>query len=109
MMTPRRDLSRRAFLGAAATPFLARYHQLAAAEKKQVKIRDVQTMVLQGGRTYTLVKIIADDGVYGIGEAYGAPGIGVKERILALKPWLIGKDPLEIDTIYTYMGETRRI
>jgi hypothetical protein len=48
-----RDLSRRRFLGLAATvPFLARYHQLAAAEKKKVRIRDVQVMVLQGGRTY---------------------------------------------------------
>ncbi len=85
-------------------PFLARYHQLAAAERKRVKIRDIQTMIMQGGRTYTLVKIITDDGLYGIGEAYGSPGIGVKEQIHALKPWLVGKDPLEIDALYTFMG-----
>ncbi|MEO7652060.1 MAG: mandelate racemase/muconate lactonizing enzyme family protein [Bryobacteraceae bacterium] len=99
-----RDLSRRAFLGTAALPFLSRYHQLAAAEKKRVKIRDVQTMVLTGSRTYTLVKIVAEDGLFGIAEAYGSPGIGVKEQILAMKPSLVGKDPLEIDTIYTNMG-----
>lgn len=99
----RRDFSRQMIFGAAA-PFLAGYHRLAAADKKQVKIRDVQTMVLQGGRTYTLVKIVADDGLYGIGEAYGTPGIGVKEGVLSLKPWLLGKDPLEIDTLYTNMG-----
>lgn len=108
MMTPRNNLSRRAFLGAATAPFLARFHQLAAAERKRFKIRDVQIMVLQGGRTYTLVKIVADDGVYGIGEAYGTPGVGVKEGVLSLKPWLVGKDPLEIDTLYTTLGERTR-
>ena len=97
----RRDLFRAA-LGAG---FLSRYHQLAAAEKNHTKIRDVQVMVMQGDRTYTLVKILSDAGVYGIGEAYGSPGIGVKEQILSLKPWLVGKDPLEIDTLYTLMGE----
>ena len=82
-MTFSRDLSRRQFLGAAATaPFLARYHQLAAAERKRVKIRDIQTMVMQGPRTYTLVKVVSDAGIYGIGEAYGSPGVGVKEQIL---------------------------
>jgi L-alanine-DL-glutamate epimerase-like enolase superfamily enzyme len=107
MKTPRSsNVSRRRFLGlAASAPFLARYHQLAAAEKKTVKIRDVQVMVLQGGRTYTLIKIVSDDGLYGIAEAYGTPGVGVKEQVLSLKPWLVGKDPLEIDTLYTHMGE----
>src|ERR1035438_7601909 len=62
-------------------------------------------MVLQGQRTYTLVKVVADNGVYGIGEAYGSPGVGVKEQVLSLKPWLVNKDPLEIDTLYTQMGE----
>jgi L-alanine-DL-glutamate epimerase-like enolase superfamily enzyme len=99
-------LSRRQFFQFASTaPFLGRYHLLAAPEKKRFKIRDVQTMLLQGARTYTLVKIVADDGLYGISEAYGSPGIGVREQIHALKPWLVGKDPLEIDAIYTLLGE----
>src|ERR1700691_4739351 len=78
-----RSLPRRSFLGAAAAaPFLIRYHQLAAAERKRLKIRDVRTMTLQGpSRTYVLVKVLADDGQYGIAEAYGTPGIGVKEQI----------------------------
>jgi len=61
-------------------------------------------MVIQGGRTYTLVKIVSDAGMHGIGEAYGTPGVGVKEQIHSLKPWLVGKDPLDIDTLYTQMG-----
>jgi len=62
-------------------------------------------MTIQGpGRTYVLVRIGADDGLFGIGEAYGTPAVGVSEQILSLKSWLVGKDPLEIDTIYTQMG-----
>ena len=100
------DFSRRKFLAYSATmPFLLRYHELAAAEKKKVKIRDIQVMVLQGGRTYSLVRVVSDDGLYGIGEAYGTPGVGVKEQILSLKPFLVGKDPLEIDRLYELMGE----
>src|SRR5262245_41892248 len=100
------DLSRRQFLQfAATTPFLTRYHLLAAPEHKRLKLRDVQTMLLQGARTYTFVKIVADDGLYGIGEAYGSPGVGVREQIHALKPWLVSKDPLEIDALYTLLGE----
>jgi L-alanine-DL-glutamate epimerase-like enolase superfamily enzyme len=49
--------------------------------------------------------VIADDGAYGIAEAYGTPAIGVKEQILSLKPALVGKDPLEIDTLFTFLGE----
>jgi L-alanine-DL-glutamate epimerase-like enolase superfamily enzyme len=88
-------LSRRLFL--ASLP-------VAAAQLGKVKIKDVQVMMMKGDRTYTLIKITADNGVYGIAEAYGSPGIGVKEQILALKPTLVGKDPLQIDTIYTGLG-----
>jgi L-alanine-DL-glutamate epimerase-like enolase superfamily enzyme len=102
-------VSRREFLGyTAALPFLLQFHQLAAAQRKRVKIRDVQVMMLEGGRTYTLVKITADDGMFGIAEAYGSPGVGVKEQVLSLKPWLVGKDPLEIDALYVKMGEGSR-
>ena len=97
--------TRRRFLGyTAALPFLFGFQELAARERKRIKIRDVQVMVLDGARTYTLVKITADDGVFGVAEAYGSPGVGVKEQILSLKPWLVGKDPLEIDALYTDMG-----
>ena len=62
--------------------------------------------MLQGpGRTYTLIGITADSGHHGIAEAYGSPGVGIKEQVLSLKPWLVGKDPLEIDALYAHMGE----
>jgi L-alanine-DL-glutamate epimerase-like enolase superfamily enzyme len=102
-------VSRREFLGyTAALPFLFQFHQLAAAQRKRVKIRDVQVMMIQGARTYTLVKITADDGLFGIAEAYGSPAVGVKEQILSFKPWLVGKDPLEIDAIYHDFGAGTR-
>ena len=100
-------LSRRKFLAsAAAAPLLANYARLIAAEKNKLKIRDVRTMTIQGpSRTYVLVKVVADDGLFGIAEAYGTPGISVKEQVLSMKGELIGKDPLQIDSIYTFLDE----
>jgi len=83
---------------------LTRYHALADAEKGKTRIRDIKVMMLQGPRTYTLVKVESDAGLHGIGEAYGSPGVGVKEGILTLKPELIGKDPLGIDALITGLG-----
>jgi hypothetical protein len=66
------DSSRRQFLkGLAGAPiapaFLSSFQQRAAVERKRAKVRDLQVMVMQGpGRTYTLVKITADSGAYGI-------------------------------------------
>ena len=80
----RRQFARRLSLAAAGS-LLARYHAMAAPEKGRVKIRDLKFMVMQGPRTYTLVKVITDSGLYGIGEGYGNPGAGVKEQMLALQ------------------------
>ena len=66
-------MTRRQFMGtAAAAP-------LFAAEARKHKIRDVQTMTLAGARTYLLVRVTADNGVYGIGEeiALDGPNLGL--------------------------------
>ncbi|MEJ7609174.1 MAG: mandelate racemase/muconate lactonizing enzyme family protein [Bryobacteraceae bacterium] len=98
-------LTRRAFVQSlAGVGWLTQYHALAATAKAKTKIRDIKVMVIQGPRTYTLIKVLSDAGLYGIGEAYGSPGIGVKEQVLALKPELIGKDPLQIDKIWIDLG-----
>ncbi len=113
-MSTSHEWSRRQFLrglgGASLVPaFLSSFHQLAAAERKRVKVTDLQVMMLQGpGRNYTLVKVTSDAGPYGLGEAYGSPGIGVKEQVLSFKSWLLGKDPLGIDALYTRMGAGSR-
>src|SRR5207248_3307876 len=96
-------LNRRTFLrsmGLAAAPLA-----FAASVKGRVKITDIQTMMLQGPRSYTLVKVLTDAGVFGIGEAYGSPGAGVRDQIVTLKQELIGKDPTEIDVVYTMLGQ----
>jgi L-alanine-DL-glutamate epimerase-like enolase superfamily enzyme len=99
-------LTRRDFIRTGACiPFLAGYRLLAEPEKGRYKIRDIQSMVISGPRTYTLVRVVADNGASGIAEAYGSPAIGVKEQILDLKPLLVGKDPLGIDALYTHLGE----
>ena len=73
-------VSRRQFLkslafGAGAS-LLSRYQAKAAPEKGKTKIRDIKVMILQGPRTYTLVKVESDAGLFGIGEAYGSPEWG---------------------------------
>ncbi len=87
-------------MGAGATGFAAR----AAAERGRATITDIRAMVLQGPRTYTYVKVITDAGVYGIGEGYGSPGVGIKAGVLELRPYFLGKDPLEIETLYNGLG-----
>jgi L-alanine-DL-glutamate epimerase-like enolase superfamily enzyme len=98
-------LSRRRFLQIASAGALSPFHILAAPERGRVKITDIKVMMLQGPRTYTLVKVLTDAGVYGIGEGYGSPGVGVKEGVFELRPYFIGKDPLEIDALYAGLGQ----
>jgi L-alanine-DL-glutamate epimerase-like enolase superfamily enzyme len=97
-------LSRRRFLGALSAGALGAFDLLAAPLRGRAKIADIKVMVLQGPRTYTLVKVISDQGVYGVGEAYGSPGVGVKEGIFEIRPELIGKDPLDIESLFTGLG-----
>jgi L-alanine-DL-glutamate epimerase-like enolase superfamily enzyme len=99
--------SRRSFLsslaGISATGLIASagFERLYASEIGKVKISDIKTMMLDGPRTYTLVKIETDAGISGIAEAYGSPGLGVREAIHGLRDSFIGKDPLQIDRLYT--------
>src|SRR6266481_2392364 len=102
-------LSRRRFLQTVSAGVLASFDALAAPERGRVKITDINVMMLQGPRTYTLVKVLTDAGVYGVGEGYGSPGVGVKEGVLELRPYFIGKDPLEIDALLTGHGSARAV
>ena len=102
------SLSRRRFLGALSAapwaPSLAGFEALAAPERGHARITDIRAMVLQGPRTYTLVKVVTDAGAYGIGEGYGSPGVGIKAGVLELRPYFLGKDPLEIEALYNGLG-----
>jgi L-alanine-DL-glutamate epimerase-like enolase superfamily enzyme len=104
-----RSPSRREFLKASAlaagAACLEKFQLLAATQRGKVKITDVKVMMLQGPRTYTLVKVLTDAGLYGIGEGYGSPGVGIKEGVLQLRPYFIGKDPLDVEALYTGLGQ----
>jgi L-alanine-DL-glutamate epimerase-like enolase superfamily enzyme len=103
----RREFLRTA-LGVAGAGVLSNYYAIASPKLGRNKITDIKVMVMQGpDRNYTLVRVDSDSGHSGIGEAYGSPGAGVKEGILALKPLFVGRDPLDIDVIYS-VAEPRR-
>ncbi|HYZ83231.1 MAG TPA: mandelate racemase/muconate lactonizing enzyme family protein [Bryobacteraceae bacterium] len=106
-MLPRRSFLK-ACTGTAVAGLLSGFEVMAAPQKGQTKIRDIKVMMMQGGRTYTLIKVEADSGHYGIAEAYGSPGVGVKEQVLDIAQWLKGKDPLSVDVLYTMMGNGTR-
>jgi L-alanine-DL-glutamate epimerase-like enolase superfamily enzyme len=99
------SLSRRRFLGAVSgAASFAAFEALAAPERGRARIADIRAMVLAGPRTYTLVKIVTDAGVYGIGEGYGSPGVGIRAGVEELRPYFLGKDPLEIEALYNGLG-----
>ena len=114
MSNNERGASRRGFLrnsalglaGGGVTAAFGGAQQAAAAEANAtVQIKDVHTMTVKGPRTYVYVRVVTKDGRYGIGEAYGSPGVAVAEQIQAIKPYLFGKNPLEIDKLFTLMGD----
>ena len=102
-----RKQTRRTFLNTVGTGTLASVfiplRLLSAGDRTKVKITDIKTMIFQGpkGRNYTLVKVESDADLFGIGEAYGSPGLGITDEIHGLKDLFIGKDPLQIERLYT--------
>ena len=104
-------MNRRRFLQslAAALPAAAvipHYQELAAQERRNVKIRDVKVMRLRmGNHAMPLVRIETDAGVYGIGECHhDVTGLGAKDVVLnAFRQMLIGQDPFDIERLTTQM------
>jgi L-alanine-DL-glutamate epimerase-like enolase superfamily enzyme len=70
-------------------------------ETRNVEITDVQTTIVDGNFDWTLVRVYTDAGVTGTGEAYW--GTGVPAIIEAMKPYLLGENPLDIDRLYTHL------
>jgi L-alanine-DL-glutamate epimerase-like enolase superfamily enzyme len=75
-----------------------------------MKITDVQACVIgrsephSGGSVWTFVRVYTDEGIVGTGECNsagpGTSGFATKEAILAMKPLLLGQDPMNIGPIY---------
>ena len=70
-----------------------------------MKITDIKTyLVGLSGRNWVYVKVLTDEGIEGIGEAYSVgPDEGTVAVIQDFKRWLIGENPLNIEKIWQKM------
>ncbi|MBZ0304021.1 MAG: mandelate racemase/muconate lactonizing enzyme family protein [Anaerolineae bacterium] len=72
-----------------------------------MKITEVKTYLMHAGRpdgswqkrNWLFVKIVTDEGLYGVGEASGWPRV-VQTAIQDLTPLLIGEDPFHIEKLW---------
>ena len=54
-------------------------------------------------RSYTIVEIECSDGTVGFGEAFGPPAVNASAIDSVYAPILIGRDPLDRDTLWLEM------
>lgn len=75
-----------------------------------MKITDIKTFLVgAGGRNWVYVKILTDQGIHGIGEAYSAgPDEATVKVIEDFKRWLVGQDPRNVQYLYDLMYNTTR-
>lgn len=75
-----------------------------------MKITDIKTFLVgAGGRNWVYVKILTDQGIYGIGEAYSAgPDEATVKVIEDYKLWLVGQDPRNVQYLFEIMYNTTR-
>ena len=66
-----------------------------------VKIRDVNTAVVEANYDWTFIHVYTDDGLVGLGESFCAPGLtGIIDDLAVL---LLGEDPRNIDRLWSKM------
>ncbi|MBT5876595.1 MAG: bifunctional D-altronate/D-mannonate dehydratase [Candidatus Latescibacteria bacterium] len=66
-----------------------------------MKITEVRTIVTCPGRNYVLVKILTDEGVYGVGEgSMNSSEPAVAAMIEHSSQWLIGQNPFNIEDLW---------
>jgi gluconate/galactonate dehydratase len=66
-----------------------------------LKITHCTTAVVEANYDYTFVRVHADDGLYGTGECFFAPGLTAALR--EMFPLLIGRDPREVDRLARHL------
>lgn len=97
-------MNRRRFLAqpAAAAPFL---QAAQTGTKPNLKITDIRTYLAGvGSRNFVFVKVLTDQGLDGVGEAYSCgPDEATVKVIEDFKPWLIGQDPRNIQYLWDLM------
>ena len=74
---------------------------------EHVRITDIRLMRLNHNNSigyWNLIRVDTNEGVWGLGEAYWGPGIkDILEE--TLKPFLVGKNPMDIDYLFTYLRD----
>jgi galactonate dehydratase len=75
-----------------------------------MKITDIKTFLVgAGGRNWVYVKVLTDQGIHGIGEAYSAgPDEATVKVIEDFKLWLVGQDPRNVQYLFDIMYNTTR-
>lgn len=90
-----------------------------------MKIRDVRSLILRAeldqplgysqawirARTAHIVQVETDEGIVGLGEAFGGGGVAFANAAIVqhvLRPLLIGRDPFEIEVLWHAMYNTTR-
>jgi L-alanine-DL-glutamate epimerase-like enolase superfamily enzyme len=68
----------------------------ALSRPSDLKITDIRGATLAAIYDFPIIKIYTNQGIVGLGEVRDAGWIG---QALMLKPYLVGKDPLDIETI----------
>ncbi len=109
-------MKRREFLAGSGVPLLAAAMPQAATQRAglssepvggrpAIKITDIKTyMVGVGGRNYIFVKVLTDQGIHGIGEAYSVgPDEATVAAINDFKSWIVGMDPRNIEYLWATM------
>src|SRR5262245_42400965 len=67
----------------------------------RMKIIDILTYGVNLGGNHVFVKVLTDEHLYGIGEAYRVgPDEAVEQVIHYFKDWLIGEDPTRIEHLW---------
>ena len=63
-----------------------------------MKIVRLKTAVVEGNFDWTFVRLETDDGIYGLGECFFAPGLTAILR--SLEPLLVGEDPRDVHRLF---------
>ncbi len=106
-------MKRRDFLASspAAAAGIAPFLQAAqTGTRPAIKITDIKTFLVGvGNRNLCFVKILTDQGIHGIGEAYSTgPDEATVKVIEDYKIWLVGHDPRHVQYLFDLMYNTTR-
>jgi galactonate dehydratase len=90
------------FASTLAATMWADFDEKPARDGSTPEITNIETLVIDGNFPWTIVKVEADDGTVGIGEAYPSPGV---HEIITdyLRPVLVGETPLDVERLYNLM------